>query len=247
MSGFRHLSGEPGRPPVRVGVSIGDSMAGTQAFIGALLALWRRDRPGSNGAGQVVDVALYEAMWMHMESLAAEYQALGRQREPSGGTLPGIAPSNAYPTRDDGWLLIGANHDSVFIRLAEVMGRPDWLASGSSYADHVSRGQHQAELDGEIADWTSRHALPYLLELLSGAGIPHGTVYTAADIVEDPHYQAREMLLQVAEPNLDGERVLHPGVVPKLSTSPGRVLRGAPLLGEHNAEVLGALASGFIE
>lgn len=241
MSGFRHVSGEPGRAPVRVGISIGDTTAGTFGFIGALMALWQRDRPGGSGQGQMVDVALYEAMWSHMESTAAEFDLLSSIRQPTGSALPGIAPSNTYPTRDDDWVLIGANQDTVFRRLAELVGRPEWAAPDSPYATHEGRGRRQAELDGLIGEWTAEHNLDEVLALLANAGVPAGRVYDAADIVVDPHFRAREMLLEVPEPNLDGERVLHPGVVPKLSGTPGRVTRGAPILGEHTREVLEAL------
>jgi crotonobetainyl-CoA:carnitine CoA-transferase CaiB-like acyl-CoA transferase len=238
MSGFRYLSGEPGRPPVRVGVSIGDALAGTQGFVGALMALWRRDRPGGSGHGQVVDVALYEAMWMYMESTAAELVKLGRTREPTGAILPGIAPSSVYPTADREWVIIGANQDSVFRRLAEVMGRANWLAADSPYRTHELRGAAQAELDETIGRWTGERAADELLDTLAEAGVPAGRIYTARDILRDPHYAAREMIVEVPEPGLDGETVPMPGVVPKLSDTPGWPHRGAPLLGEHNDEVL---------
>ena len=241
MSGFRHLSGEPGRPPVRVGISLGDAMAATQGFIGALLALYARDRVGGSGRGQLVDVALYEAMWMYMESTLAEFQKLGTTRAPTGPLLPGIAPSNVYPTRDGEWILIGANQDSVFGRLARVMERPEWTEPASPYATHVGRGEHQARLDEEIAVWTAERSSSDALAVLDAAGVPSGRIYTAADIATDPHYAAREMILSVPEPGLGGEAVDMPGIVPKLSATPGRVTRGGPLLGEHNEEILGAL------
>jgi crotonobetainyl-CoA:carnitine CoA-transferase CaiB-like acyl-CoA transferase len=240
MSGFRHLSGEPGRPPVRVGISIGDALAATQGFIGALLALYARDRPGGSGAGQVIDVALYEAMWMYMESVLAEYDKLGRSREPSGSVLPGIAPSNVYPTADGEWIIIGGNQDSVFVRLAAAAGRPEWAEPGATYATHLGRGRHQAELDAALSAWTVERTAADLLKVLADAGVPAGRIYTARDIAVDPHYAAREMIVQVSDPGLDDETVPMPGIVPKLSATPGRVHRGAPLLGEHNDEVLGA-------
>jgi formyl-CoA transferase/succinyl-CoA--D-citramalate CoA-transferase len=241
MGGFRYLSGEPGRPPVRVGVSIGDALGGTQGLIGALMALWARDRPGGTGRGQVVDVALYEAMWMYMESTGAEFTKLDRTREPTGALLPGVAPSSVYPSRDGEWLIIGANQDSVFRRLAGAMGRDDWLTEDSPYRTHHQRGADQTRLDETIAAWTATLAADELLELLNRAGVPAGRIYTARDIVGDPHYAARDMLLDVPEPGLDGEPVTHPGVVPKLDGTPGHIARGGPLLGEHNTEVLGAL------
>ncbi len=241
MSGFRHLSGEPGRPPVRVGVSLGDAMAATQGFIGALLALYARDRAGGSGRGQLIDVALYEAMWMYMESTIAEYQKLGTSRAPTGPVLPGVAPSNVYPTRDGEWILIGANQDTVFARLAAAMGRPDWTAADSPFATHLQRAQRQSELDAELAAWTHERSAADALTVLEAAGVPAGRIYTAADIARDPHYAAREMIISVPEPALGGECVDMPGVVPKLSATPGRVSRGGPLLGEHNDEILGAL------
>jgi crotonobetainyl-CoA:carnitine CoA-transferase CaiB-like acyl-CoA transferase len=241
MSGFRYLSGEPGRPPVRVGISIGDALAATQGFIGALLALWARDRDGGSGRGQMIDVALYEAMWMYMESTVAEYEKLGRVRGPAGPRLPGIAPSNVYPTADGDWIILGANQDSVFARLAKAMDRPDWAAPGSPYSTHEKRGAAETELDTQIAAWTSGQTSRQVLDVLVGAGVPAGRIYTARDIAADPHYRARQMIISVPEPGLGGERVPMPGVVPKLSETPGAATRGAPLLGEHNDEILGAV------
>jgi formyl-CoA transferase/succinyl-CoA--D-citramalate CoA-transferase len=241
MSGFRYLSGEPDRPPVRVGISIGDAIAATQGFAGALMALYARDRPGGSGVGQVVDVALYEAMWMYMESTLPEYEKLGRVRGPSGAVLPGIAPSNVYPTADGDWVLIGGNQDSVFGRLAALAGHPEWPAPGGRYATHVCRGEHQAELDGELTEWTRTLDSAELLKRLDDAGVPSGRIYTARDISADEHFAARDMILAVEEPTLGGEVVRGPGVVPKLSHTPGRVRRGSPLLGEDNDELLGGL------
>ncbi|MCU1658472.1 MAG: Formyl-CoA transferase, partial [Pseudonocardiales bacterium] len=241
MSGFRHLSGEPGRAPVRVGVSIGDALAATQGFVGALMALFVRDRPGGTGVGQMVDVALYEAMWMYMESTLPEYEKLGQVRGPSGSVLPGIAPSNVYPTADGDWVIIGGNQDSVFARLAELAGRPEWAASGGRYETHVARGAFQVELDAELSAWTQSLDAAELLKLLAEAGVPSGRIYTARDIAADEHFAAREMIVEVSEPTLDGEIVREPGVMPKLSATPGRVRAGSPLLGEHNDEILGSV------
>lgn len=241
MSGFRHLSGEPGRPPVRVGISIGDALAATQGFTGALMALWHRDRPGGSGRGQVIDVALYEAMWMYMESTLAEYAKLGRVRQPSGPLLPGIAPSNVYPTADGTWVVIGANQDSVFARLAKALDHPGWSEPGSPFATHEGRGEAQAELDAAIAEWTSALPAAEVLEVLAETGVPGGRIYNAVDIAGDPHYADRQMIIAVPEPGLAGETVPMPGVVPKLSATPGTVTRGAPMLGEHSDEVLGAV------
>jgi formyl-CoA transferase/succinyl-CoA--D-citramalate CoA-transferase len=241
MSGFRHLSGEPGRRPVRVGISIGDALGGTQGFIGALMALWNRDRPGGTRTGQVIDVALYEAMWMYMESTIAEFVKLGSVREPTGALLPGIAPSSVYPTHEGEWIIIGANQDSVFRRLAAVMGRPDWLSDTSPFRSHVGRGTAQGDLDEAIAAWTAQRPTTEVLDELTAAGVPSGRIYTARDIAGDPHFAARQMIIDVPEPGLGGERVPMPGVVPKLSATPGWIERGAPLLGEHNDEVLSPL------
>ncbi len=243
MSGFRYLSGEPGRPPVRVGISLGDALAATQGFIGAMLALYARDRPGGLGRGQLVDVALYEAMWMYMESTVAEYTKLGTVRGPTGSVLPGIAPSNVYPTADGDWVIIGANQDSVFRRLAEAMGHPEWARDGALYSTHLGRGGAQHELDAAIAEWTATLPATELLERLADAGVPSGRIFTARDIVGDPHYAARDMIVEVPEPGLGGESVQMPGIVPKLSETPGVLRRGAPLLGEHNDEILGAIDS----
>lgn len=241
MSGFRHLSGEPDRPPVRVGISIGDALAGTQGFIGALLALLAGHlRPG-RPRGQVIDVALYEAMWMYMESILPEYVKLGEVRGPSGPLLPGIAPSSVYPTCDGRWVVMGANKDNVFARLAGVMDRPDWVGAEGTYATHVQRGAAQLELDAEIAEWTRGRNADELLELLERTGVPAGRIYTAPDILTDPHYRARDMVVDVPTPALDDEAVPMQGVVPKLSRTPGSIAHGAPRLGEHNDEVIGAV------
>ena len=241
MSGFRYLCGEPGRPPIRVGISIGDALAATQGFIGALLALYARDGPGGDGRGQVVDVALYEAMWMYMESMLPEYEILGQTRQPSGSVLSGIAPSNVYPTADGKWVVMGANQDTVFARLAGLMGRPEWTAEGSPYRTHEERGVNQAQLDSEIAEWTTAYQHCRLLEALHEAGVPAGPIYTADDIASDPHYAARDMIISVPEPNLGGQEIRMQGIVPKLSRSPGCVAAGAPLLGQHNGEIWGTL------
>jgi formyl-CoA transferase/succinyl-CoA--D-citramalate CoA-transferase len=204
------------------------------------MALLARDRPSGTGTGQVVDVALYEAMWMYMEATLPEYEKLGRVRGPTGPVLPGIAPSNVYPTRDGDWVIIGANRDTVFARLAELAGHPEWSAPGSVYETHLARGARQAELDDELADWTRTLDSGELLKVLAEAGVPSGRIYTSREISTDDHFAARQMIVDVAEPTLDGEIIREPGVVPKLSATPGTVRRGSPLLGEHNDEVLGA-------
>lgn len=244
MSGIRHLTGEPGRAPVRMGISLGDTLAATFGFIGAMLALYNRDRISGSGVGQMVDVGLYEGIWPYMEAILPEYDKLGLIRQPMGGTLSRIAPSNLYPTKDSQWILIGGNTDAVFERLARVMRHPEWSAPDSPYATHVMRGDRQSELDGLIAQCTSHKDLRDLLEALTEAGVPAGRVFTAADISHDPHFSAREMIIEVPEPGLNGEMIRMQGVVPKMSGTPGRISRGGPLLGEHNQEVLGELVDG---
>lgn len=241
MSGFRYLSGEPGRAPVRVGISIGDALAATHGFIGGLLSLYVRDRVGGSGEGQVVDVGIYEAMWAYMESILPEYEKLGTIRQPTGTLLPGIAPSNVYPSRSGDWIVIGANADNVFRRLAAALGHPEWADEGAAYSTHHGRGQHQLELDEQIVEWTSQREADEILRVMDGAGVPAGRIFTAAEIARDPHYAAREMVIRVPEPNLDGEEVPMQGVVPKLSATPGYVKRGGPRLGEHNQEIWGSL------
>jgi crotonobetainyl-CoA:carnitine CoA-transferase CaiB-like acyl-CoA transferase len=243
MSGFRYLSGEPGRPPVRVGISIGDALAATHGFIGAMLALYHRDRVGGSGLGQIVDIAIYEAMWAYMEAILPEHEKLGHIRQPTGSALPGIAPSNVYPTADEQWVVIGANQDNVFARFAAALDRPEWAAPGAPLATHHGRGQRQLELDGAIAAWTRQRTTDTVLRAMDAAGVPAGRIYTAADIAVDPQYASREMVISVPEPGLGGEEVRMQGVVPKLSDTPGRVARGGPLLGEHNAEIWGSLIS----
>jgi crotonobetainyl-CoA:carnitine CoA-transferase CaiB-like acyl-CoA transferase len=241
MSGFRYLSAEPGRPPIRVGISIGDSLAATQGFIGGLLALYNRDRSGGSGRGQVVDVGIYEAMWAYMEAILPEYEKLGQIRQPTGPALPGIAPSNVYPTADGQWVVIGANQDNVFRRFAAAIEHPEWAVEGAPLATHHGRGAQQVELDDAIATWTHARSVDEILHIMDAAGVPAGRIYTAADIAVDPHYASREMVISVPEPGLGGETVRVQGVVPKLSDTPGHVSRGGPLLGEHNDEIWGSL------
>jgi formyl-CoA transferase/succinyl-CoA--D-citramalate CoA-transferase len=241
MGGLRHVTGEPGRPPVRVGISIGDALAATHGFSGALMALYARDRPGGSGRGQMIDVALYEAIWMYMESTMADFDKLGRTRERSGAILQGIAPSSVYPTADDEWVVIGANQDTVFRRFAEALDHPEWIVVGSAYATHEGRGLAQAELDDEITTWTRGRSTEVVLAVMNDAGVPAGRIYSAADIAVDEHFRAREMIVRLPEPSLDDEPVAMPGIVPKLSETPGHVVRGGPRLGEHNDEVWTAL------
>jgi len=203
--------------------------------------LYARDRPGGSGIGQMVDVGIYEALWAYMESILPEYEKLGRLRSPTGSILPGIAPSNVYRTAGNEWVVIGGNQDAVFKRMAATMGRPEWASDGGPFVTHEQRGERQAELDGMIAEWTRARSTADVLAAMDAAGVPAGRIYTAADIAGDPHYAARNMIVEVPDPTLEGETVRMQGVVPTLSETPARVTRGGPLLGEHNAEVWGAL------
>lgn len=230
MGGMRYLAGEPGRAPVRVGLSIGDSLAGTFACLGAMMALNHRQRTGE---GQVVDSAIYEAVLAMMESTVPEYTEAGVTRERSGSILPGIAPSNVYPTAD-GEILIGANQNAVFERLAAAMGEPG-LARDPRYNSHEQRGRHQEELDLHIAGWTETRATDELLDLLEEAGVPAGRLYTAADMLEDPHYAAREALVQVRHPAF--RNLVMQNVFPKLSATPGKISWAGPQPGQNNLEI----------
>ncbi len=243
MSGFRYLTGEPDRPPVRAGISIGDSLAATHGFIGAMLALYARDRPGGSGLGQMVDVGIYEALWAYMESILPEYEKLGRLRKPTGSILPGIAPSNVYPTASEEWVVIGGNQDTVFKRMSDAMGHPEWACEGGPFVTHEQRGERQMELDGLIAEWTRERSTDDVLSVMDAAGVPAGRIFTAADIARDPHYAARDMIISVPDPALDGETVRMQGVVPRLSGTPAHITRGGPLLGEHNAQIWGAIVA----
>ena len=231
MGGLRYVTGDPSTPPSRSGISIGDSLAGTFAALGALLALHARAR---TGRGQVVDSAIYEAVLAMTESLVTEYQVAGYTRERTGAILPNVAPSNLYPTADGQLVLVAANQDTVFRRLAAVMARPE-LADDPRYASHSARGTHQVELDGLIAGWTATLDADPLLEALEEAGVPAGRIYRAADMLADPHYQARQAIVRLADPEL-GEIAMQ-NVAPRLSATPGRVAWPGPALGQHNREV----------
>jgi formyl-CoA transferase len=231
MGGLRYLTGEPGRVPVRVGVSIGDTLASLHGVIGILMALHHRH---ATGTGQVVDVALYEAVFNCMESLLPEYSAFGTVREAAGSALPGIAPSNAYPCTD-GWVLVAGNGDSIFSRLMRTIGRPDW-ADDPSLVGNAARVKRVDEIDAAIGTWTQTRSVAEVLDALNAAQVPGGRLYTARDIAEDPHYRARGMLQQVT--SADGLTLEVPGIVPKLSATPGRITRRAPTLGEDTSAVL---------
>jgi len=233
MGGLRHLTAEPGRTPVRVGVSIGDSLAGLHGALGVLLALYHRKVNG--GEGQVIDVALYEAVFHMMESLLPEYSAFGVVREPSGSALPGIAPTNAYRCADGGYALIAGNGDGIFKRLMIRIGRED-LAEDPGLAGNDGRAARAAELDAAIGAWSALRPLDEVLAALDEARVPAGRIYNARDIAEDPHFRARDMILQARLP--DGQAIEVPGIVPKLSLTPGRVERSAPSLGADTEAVL---------
>ncbi len=234
MGGMRALCGDPDRPPARVGLSIGDSLAATFACMGALMALHHRQRTGE---GQVVDSAIYEAVLAMMESTIAEYTAAGVVRQRSGAILPGIAPSNVYPTAD-GDILIGANQDSVFRRLCAAMDEPA-LADDPRYATHAARGARQAELDRRIAEWTRTLETEDLLDRLARHAVPAGRIYTAPDMLADPHFAAREAL--VALPTDEFPDLVMQGVFPRLSATPGAVAHAGPPLGAHNRDVFQGL------
>ncbi|GGD80851.1 CoA-transferase [Caballeronia grimmiae] len=232
MGGLRHVTGEPGRVPVRCGISIGDTLAALHGTIGILTALYHRKVNG--GVGQVIDVALNEAVFNVMESLVPEYSAFGAVREAAGSALPGIAPSNAYRCTD-GFVLIAGNGDSIFKRLMETIGRND-LGNAPDLADNAGRVARARELDGAIEAWTLTQSVQQVLDVLGAAGVPAGKVYTAKDVVEDPHYRARDMIL--SQTTRDGYEVEVPGVVPKLMGTPGTVRSSAPGLGDDTDAVL---------
>ena len=233
MGGMRHVTGYPDRAPVRVGISIGDSLAAMFGVIGALMAIHHRQ---SSGRGQVVDVALYEAVFAMMESTLPEYCMTGFVRERSGASLPGIVPSNTYPCKDGKYVVIGANADSIFKRMMRAIGRTD-LADDPSLATNDGRVRRTEELDRVIGEWTARHDLTAVLEVLDKAEVPSGRIYSIADIAADVHYRARGM---IEGHKLDGVEVALPGIVPKLSETPGETRWIGPKLGEHTDEVLAA-------
>ena len=232
MGGLRHLTAEPGRVPVRVGVSIGDTLGALHGAIGVLAALYHRRAHG--GPGQVIDVALHEAVFNVMESLIPEYSAFGAVREAAGSALPGIAPSNAYPCQD-GWVLVAGNGDSIFKRLMATIGRDD-LGQAPDLADNAGRVARVAEIDAAIGAWTQPRTVQQVMDALATARVPAGKVYTAKDIAEDPHYRARDMILQ--QRTRDGDTLEVPGIVPKLSATPGTVRSNAPHVGDDTDAVL---------
>jgi formyl-CoA transferase len=230
MGGLRYVVGDPSTPPSRVGISIGDSLAATFACIGALSALNYRER---TGRGQVIDSAIYEAVLGMMESLITEYDKTGYIRERTGAILPNVAPSNVYPTKD-GLVLIAANQDTVFRRLCEAMGRAE-LATDPRYGSHQSRGSNQKELDELIGRWTASQTTREILELMERQGVPAGQIYRAPEMLEDPHFIARDAIVTVDHPQFGKLRMQN--VAPRLSETPGRVRAPSPALGQHNDEI----------
>lgn len=232
IGGLRYLAGDPDRPPVRVGISIGDTLAGLFGTVGVLAALHRRNADG--GAGQCIDVGITDAVLAVLESVIAEYGRFGAVRERSGSILPGVAPSNAYPTRDGKWVIIGSNADNIFRRLVQAMGQPA-LAEDSRFSTHQARGANQSEIDGIIREWTEKHERADLLQMLDAAGVPAGPINSAREIVSDPHFLEREMIVKATDSVLG--KVTMQGVVPKFTETPTSVRWAGPRLGEHNEEV----------
>lgn len=233
MGGLRHLTAEPDRVPVRVGVSIGDTLAALHGVIGVLTAL--RHREVNGGLGQMIDVALYESVFNVMESLLPEYDAFGAVRGAAGSALPGIAPSNAYRCAQGAYVLVAGNGDSIFRRLMTAIGRAD-LAADPALARNDGRVARVGEIDAAIESWTSARSIDEVIRVLEAAGVPVGRIYTVADIANDPQYLARDMIVQTQDAH--GRALKVPGIVPKLADTPGRMRTPAPLLGQHTESVL---------
>jgi formyl-CoA transferase len=232
MGGLRHLTAEPGRTPVRVGISIGDTLASLHGVIGILLALQERH---TSGKGQIIDIALYEAVFNCMESLLPEYSAFGEVRQAAGSALPGIAPSNAYQCRDGRYVLIAGNGDSIFKRLMQVIGRED-LGQDAELGSNDGRVKRVGELDQAIGVWASQRTAEQVLEALDQASVPAGKIFTVEDIAKDPHYHARGMIETIHMK--DGSSLKVPGIVPKLSRTPGSIKSLAPEVGEQTDQIL---------
>ncbi|WP_102347249.1 CaiB/BaiF CoA transferase family protein [Bacillus sp. Marseille-P3661] len=237
MGGIRYLTGYPDRPPTRVGISLGDSVSSLYAVIGALMALRHRDV--NKGEGQIVDVALYESIFSLMESMVPEYDKFHHIRERTGSILPGIAPSNIYLSKDGKYVVIGANGDSIYKRLMILMDRKD-LAEDECFQTNEGRAKHMEYIDGEIGKWTKQYELQDVLQLLDQSGIPAGPIYNIEDMMKDPHFLARKMFEDVQVEGLGNLKV--PGIIPKLSETPGSIDWAGPKLGEHNEEVIKKLA-----
>ncbi|WP_026691833.1 CaiB/BaiF CoA transferase family protein [Peribacillus kribbensis] len=234
MGGLRYLTGYPDRPPTRVGISIGDSISSLYAVIGALMAVYHRDLKGT-GQGQIVDVALYESVFSFMESMLPEYDRTGVIRERTGSTLPGITPSNTYECKDGKYIVIGANGDGIFKRLMEVIGHPEF-AVDPRFQNNAARSEHAEFLDLTIEQWTKKLNLAEAVRRLDEAKVPAGSIYSIEDIVADPHYHARQMIEEVWVDGIGKLKV--PGIVPKLSETPGGIDWAGPRLGQHNEEIL---------
>lgn len=232
-AGLRYLTGHPGQVPARAGLSLGDTIAGLHGALGVLLALYERDARG--GQGQMIDVALYEAVFNLTESLLPEYHVFGAIRQPAGGALPGIAPSNAYPCKDGQYVLIAANGDSLFKRLMDLMGRDD-LGNDPELARNDGRAKRANMIDEAIGQWTSQRTLEEILTALQSISVPAGRIYSAKDIAEDPHYRARGVIETIE--SAEGLKVEMPGIIPKLSQNPGQIRHRAPTLGEHTESIL---------
>ena len=232
MGGIRHVTGFPDRPPPRVGISLGDSLAATFGALGAVTALYNRETNG--GRGQMVDVAIYEAVLALMESTIPEYALAGHARGRTGTILPFVAPSNTYPTSEGDYVVIGANADTVFGRLAGAVGHPEW-AESEKYATHHARGENQEELDGMISAWTTQRTAEEVLEAMKQAGVPAGKLFTAEDMLSDEQYAARNSIVEVEDPDIGAFPMQN--VVPRLSETPGEVRWTGPKLGQHNEEV----------
>ena len=234
MGGIRHVTGFEDQAPPRTGVSLGDSLAATFGALGALTALYHRDAHG--GKGQVVDVGIYEAVLAMMESTIPEYVLAGNVRGRTGTVLPFVAPSNIYPTKDEDYVLIAGNADTVFARLAEAVGMPGWIQD-KRYATHHARGENMQELDDKLSAWTRERTVEEVLGKMAQAGVPAGKVFTAEDMVEDEHYAARENIVTVEDPEIGAFPMQN--VVPRLSETPGEVRWTGPSLGQHNDEIYG--------
>ena len=236
MGGIRYVTGYPDRAPVRVGLSLGDAIAAMYGAIGALMALHHRNVNGGNG--QVVDVALYEAVFSLMESMLPEFGMTGYVRERTGSSLPGIVPSNSYTTKDGKYVVIGGNGDSIFKRFMHAIGRSD-MANDPAFANNAGRVARTGDIEKVIADWCAAHELAHVLRVLEEADVPSGSIYSIQDIVRDVHYQARDMIQ--THTLSDGQDISLPGIVPKLTDTPGETKWLGPKLGEHTREILQAI------
>jgi crotonobetainyl-CoA:carnitine CoA-transferase CaiB-like acyl-CoA transferase len=233
VGGFRYVNGFPGQPPVRPNLSLGDSLAGLHAAFGILLGLLART--GDKGSGQIVDVAIYEAVYNMMEAVVPEYDRLGMIREPSGSTITGVVPTNTYLCRDGKYVIIGGNGDSIFKRLMKAIGRSD-MAEDERLSDNSGRVQHQEVVDGAIQQWTGSIGSAEVLKALENARVPAGLIYNVVDMIEDPHFQARHLFEEV---QVGGKPLKLPAILPKLSRTPGSTEWPGPSVGEHTKEVLG--------